>query len=446
VAATAELIYRYPFASGIEVEAGTPRLRLAASLEKSEAPHFIDGRLVAPRAFGDLMLVLSNIVRANFFRPLTPAMLDPVITATSSKLRFEGFSGCCGAYVMAAIPAAAIDGRFLQRGTTNVDFNDPMRAALTRLSDQQVTQLSVGAEAMSLASGASKVVEKKVRLPSRWVRGFCESHIYQGRLKPYAELTGMQARQLMQLTPRSPVRRPLYLQARSDGARWSTVESPGSIRVGGTHRLSIIEPLLRQATSLRIWADRDSTVSGWIVGNPSGSLMLMLSPDLDRGFSGEGQALEGLSARDARQSLSAIRAQLKWQDALSVHELAQAASIDSGSVEKSLSVLGTQGVVGFDLADQAYFHRELPFANDAIEKYQSRLEGAKELATDTAVTAVPGGGSDRVFEVASEDAVYRVTLMAGGEWRCTCPWYGKHRGQRGPCKHLLAVRLQISAQ
>ena len=159
---------------------------------------------------------------------------------------------------MAAIPAAAIDGRFLQRGTTNVDFNDPMRAALTRLNDRQVTQLSVGAEALSISSGSSKVVEKKVRLPSRWVRGFCESHIYQSRLEPRVELNGMQARQLMQLTPRSPARRPLYLQARSDGARWSTVESPGSIRVGGAHRLSIIEPLIRQASSLRIWVDQGS--------------------------------------------------------------------------------------------------------------------------------------------------------------------------------------------
>jgi len=446
VAAAAEIIYRYPFASSLEEEAGKPRLRLAASLEKEDAPHFFEGRLVAPRAFGDLMLVLSNVVRANFFRPLTPAMLDPVITASNSKLRFEGFSGCCGAYVMAAIPAAAIDGRFIRRGTTNVDFNDPMRAALTRLNDRQATQLSVGSEAMSLASGASKVVEKKVKLPSRWIRGFCESHIYQGRLEPYAELTGMQARQLLQLTPRSPARRPLYLQTRSDGARWSTVDSGGGIRVGGAHRLSIIEPLTRQASSLRIWVDRDSSVSAWIVDNPSGSLMLMLSPDLDRGFSGEGQALEGLSSADCRVHLPAIRAQLKWQDTLSTSELAQAASIDNTSAENSLSVLGTQGVVGFDLSDQAYFHRELPFAIDAIEKYQGRLEGARELAAKTAVTAVPGSGPNQVFEVVSEDATYKVTLIAGGDWRCTCPWYGKHKGQRGPCKHLLAVRLQNSTQ
>jgi uncharacterized Zn finger protein len=33
---------------------------------------------------------------------------------------------------------------------------------------------------------------------------------------------------------------------------------------------------------------------------------------------------------------------------------------------------------------------------------------------------------------------------------CTCPWWAKHRGERGPCKHALAVSLvrageQVSA-
>jgi len=96
----------------------------------------------------------------------------------------------------------------------------------------------------------------------------------------------MQARQLMQLTPRSPRAGSL-----SAGAfRWGSLVDGGVTWLhpcGGAHRLSIIEPLIRQASSLRIWVDQDSSVSAWIVGNPSGTLMLMLSPDLDRGFSGE---------------------------------------------------------------------------------------------------------------------------------------------------------------
>jgi uncharacterized Zn finger protein len=35
---------------------------------------------------------------------------------------------------------------------------------------------------------------------------------------------------------------------------------------------------------------------------------------------------------------------------------------------------------------------------------------------------------------------YRVRSTASG-WSCTCPWYGRHRADRGPCKHVLAVQL-----
>ena len=25
--------------------------------------------------------------------------------------------------------------------------------------------------------------------------------------------------------------------------------------------------------------------------------------------------------------------------------------------------------------------------------------------------------------------------------KCSCPWYAKHQGERGPCKHVLAVQI-----
>ena len=47
------------------------------------------------------------------------------------------------------------------------------------------------------------------------------------------------------------------------------------------------------------------------------------------------------------------------------------------------------------------------------------------------------GGSDSIV-VTSGANEYRVRLV-DGSWRCTCPWWGKHRGDRGPCKHILAT-------
>ena len=40
------------------------------------------------------------------------------------------------------------------------------------------------------------------------------------------------------------------------------------------------------------------------------------------------------------------------------------------------------------------------------------------------------------------DVEHRVRLQPEGD-KCTCPWYGKHQGDRGPCKHVLAARIVV---
>ncbi|WP_071605937.1 SWIM zinc finger family protein [Budvicia aquatica] len=34
-------------------------------------------------------------------------------------------------------------------------------------------------------------------------------------------------------------------------------------------------------------------------------------------------------------------------------------------------------------------------------------------------------------------------IFDGNNQRCTCEWYGKHQGARGPCKHVLAVKKMV---
>jgi len=43
--------------------------------------------------------------------------------------------------------------------------------------------------------------------------------------------------------------------------------------------------------------------------------------------------------------------------------------------------------------------------------------------------------------VRSGDTEHRITFGGGTAGRCTCTWRGKHRGTRGPCKHVLAARM-----
>ena len=54
------------------------------------------------------------------------SLADPVVTCSDDRLRFEGFSGCCGAYARVDFLPSAITGDVFGRGTTNVDFNQPI--------------------------------------------------------------------------------------------------------------------------------------------------------------------------------------------------------------------------------------------------------------------------------------------------------------------------------
>ena len=68
---------------------------------------------------------------------LTSASLanTPPRRLTVPVLRFEAFSACCSTYGRVDLLPRAVEGEWLGRGTTNVDFNAPMRAALAKIQD-----------------------------------------------------------------------------------------------------------------------------------------------------------------------------------------------------------------------------------------------------------------------------------------------------------------------
>ena len=124
-----DFTYRYAFPSTVGESDGGFGLTLATCGARHEQPHFFRGRLLRPHEMGAMLLVLSEVVRTHFFLP-RPANLDPVVTSSEAMLRFEGFSGCCGVYARVDLPAEAFETDVQVHGTTNVDFNNPMRAAL----------------------------------------------------------------------------------------------------------------------------------------------------------------------------------------------------------------------------------------------------------------------------------------------------------------------------
>jgi hypothetical protein len=441
--AAIDFTYVYPYASELAQTAQGLGLRLATCGAAHEHPHFFDGRLREPRIAADMLLVLNQVVRTHFFLQRPPNM-DPVVTSSESVIRFEGFSGCCGVYVRADLASHAFDVEIQGRGTTNVDFNDRMRAELLRIRDTDEVRLSVGASELALHRGQETVVEKKVKLPVRWIKGFSEVQSYQPSLEMKLELPVAEARQFLRSLPRGGgPKQACYLAPVGRALRLSTRSSPGAIRVSGTDRLRVVEPLLRSAKSIRIWADDAAGTCAWELESTIGRFFLMLSPELYRGFSGEGQVLSQLATGTGEDTLRIVRSRLNWQAGLDSRSVARETGIGVEEVDTALSVLGSRGLAGYDVSTGRYYHRELPFDLEQVETLQPRLKGARKLLEEGRVEVLQKHSEHDIdLAVGGTDVTHHVRLRADGD-RCTCPWFSKHQGERGPCKHVLAARMFV---
>lgn len=437
--------YRYPFASELAITPKGPDLRLATCSGADQHPYFFKGQFVYPKQAAELLRGLSQVVQSRYYMP--PGMLsrilalaDPVVTSGDDVLRLEAFSACCSAYARVDFSEPALDGELHERGTTNVDFNAPMRAALARVRDSDRVGLSVGTDRLEFSRGEETVVERKVSLPTRWLKGFVEVQAYQARMRDRLEISGLEARRFLRALPRGTKSGTYWLVPAGRGLRLSQRQSAGAVPVTGIERLRVAEDIARHAQAVHIHVDEETKASAWEWVLDGARFHLVLSPEVSRGFSGEGQALAALAGKDWQEILSRVQASLRWHAAIDPQPLAAKLGTPPETIRAALAALGTRGLVGYDLARRAYFHRELPFDLSLVEKLQPRLQDARELVDGGKVRIIRHNADGLEARVAGTEVDHRVTCKAD-VWKCTCRWYAKHQGTRGPCKHVLAAQL-----
>lgn len=430
-----EYVYRYPFASEIDSER-QPELRLATFTDDDSSPHFFQGGLRYPHQTAKLLLALVWLLRSRFHRPeLMVLGADPIVTAHESFLRLEVFSNCCSVYARVDLPPDAIDGETLGRGATNVDFNPPMIAALGKIRANDDLRLSVGADEFVLRHKAGEVVERRVQLPIRWLKGLVAVTAYGSQLKCVHDVSAAQAQRFLRSLPRQVEHRSRWWVCRSaSGLRLSQRESANAVETGGLERLRVLEDLVHMAKSMRIYQAEGVEASCWVLEFETARLTMLMTHDVWRGFSGEGQGLEQMALRPSDAALDSAKAVLRWQ-AIVDPALISESDAARGRLRDGLAFLATQGLVGFDSFAGHYFHRELPFDFAAVEKLQPRLKAARKLVEAQAISR-----AGDVFTVRSGDTTHTVRIV-GDDAHCTCPWYAKHQNRRGPCKHILAVTI-----
>jgi hypothetical protein len=439
-------VYRYAFESRAEAAVGGLDLRLATCGNGGEDRAFFRGSIARPIRAADLLRGVVQVVQSRFYIP--PAMLartlalaDPVVTCADEVVRFEAFSACCSTYARADFLPPALDGERIGRGTTNVDFNAPMRAALARVRDSDPLGLTIGADAVALSRAGESVVERKVALPLRWLAGFVELQAYQSRMRRRLEVTGPEASRFLRSLPRGSGSVSAWVVPAGRGLRLSQTKAAGSLRLGGAGRLQVLEALARHARTLRIYADEASGASAWELVLDEARFHLVLSPEVSRGFSGEGQVLSALAQDRWVDVLPRVQASLRWESSIDPARLAPRFSMERDEIMAALAALGSRGLVGFDLAEGAYFHRELPFDLAQVEALHPRLKDARKIVAG-GIRITRRDGAQVEAYVPGTGVEHRVTITEETA-SCTCPWYAKHQGGRGPCKHVLAVQIVL---
>jgi hypothetical protein len=216
----------------------------------------------------------------------------------------------------------------------------------------------------------------------------------------------------------------MYVSPTGSTVRLSQTPGNNSVPLSGVDRLRILADVARYATELEVYASSDGATA-WRLETPDARFFLVLSPEPSRGFSGEGQVLEALSK--GSKMTARLRALLRWQQALDPGSLASELDASESEIAASLGQLATAGLVGYDLAEAKYFHRELPFDPARVETRHPRLVAARELVR-----------AEQVEIDADESSAW--VRGKQGEYRM-CPWIARHGTSRGPCKHILAVQI-----
>lgn len=437
------LVYRYANPSSLMQTERDSHLFLSkySEVEKKDSNCFFWGTINEPFLLARCLITLSNIVKSSF--SLTAAdfarMKDPIVTAGNDKIRFEGFSFCAGVYGRVDVLPDGFDGEFPANGTTNVDFNQPMISALIRIQRNDPVLLSVGKKEFTMQYDGQNLVERKVPLPVKWIKGLTTVQVYLADSDKIHVFNKVQSLQLFQTLPAGKPKTDFYLVVRAGKAIFSPVKATGAICIGGIQRLRLIEPLLPLCDALVVHAQSSMQSTTWQLHLGAIRFTFSLSREAIRGFSGEGAALNSMLDEIPDAYIDAMDKYSFANQVFNPTMLAMEEGIDFKKIDNLAARLSAMGLLGYDLTGNHFFYRRLPFKLSRILSLNPRLKDAEKLIAENRVTILAKNGS-KIEARVKGSGVDHVVIINREQERCTCTWFAKHEGDRGPCKHILAVK------
>lgn len=401
------------------------------------APSFFHGFATHPQVLARGLVTLADITATRYYQFTPTSQRDPVLTAHGDRLRAEVFSACNSVYARLDLLGEGFDGGEIAFGTTNVDLGSATRQVLTNISRSDLLHVDVGLDEVRLATLDTTAVERRVEMPERWVRALGNAAEMHHGLAPAFRLDAVAARAFVGTIPAATATaRSGWLAPGRGGPRLASRPTSDAVAVSGLNRLAAVRRLLTHVQGITFYQSGAADTDGVVVevALPSARLVVGLTAEASRGHSGEGSLLTGLAGESAVADADLVSAVLAFEPVIDVARLSRETALAEPRVRDALAVLAASGRVGWDLHDGAWFHRELPSDAARVERDNPRLRDARRLVEEGGVRRHDGG-----WLVTSADTEYAV----GGSPpdRCTCTWYLTRGRDRGPCKHVLAVRM-----
>jgi len=442
------LIYNYSGVSSLVRRAALEELFLAKYSEihkNTDAPCFFWGNVGQPFILARCLITLSNIVKSSFnLSPFQMGLLkDPIVTAGNERLRFEGFSHCAGVYARVDVLPDGLDGEFLENGTTNVDFNQPMITALGSIRPNEKIMLSVGQKEVGLYKEENKIIERKVPLPTKWIKGLGTVQVYLSESEERHTFNKIQTQQLFRGMPKGIVKSDYYLIVRGNKPIFSPVKSADAVCIGGLNRLRLLEPLLPYIDCMKVFShtNRQSTTWQLYMGNIRFSFSL--SRESWRGFSGEGAILESLISDVSDEWIDVLDKYAYANQSFNPEKLALEENISFIKAENITRRFAAMGLLGYDLDEKEFFYRRLPFKLSRIIELNPRIKNAEKLI-ESGKVEILNNSKERTEARVEGTGVHHTVIIDEEKERCTCEWFSKYQGERGPCKHVLAVKKLVN--
>lgn len=424
-------------------------------------------------------------------------LYDPVVTVHPDEVFFEAFSKDESSYARVGVSRGLFgDANNVVFGTTNIDFSKALSRHLEKLRSYRKTRFDVGPGGVDVAVDNVVHREQKIELPESWVNGFLQVQatmtmaLTTFQLQPIdlfnvlRVLTQKKARTSpkavrFELVPGERIRCvlepweiPIDTSTRFYGPKAQT------IRIWGRDRLKLLARLLPAAKSVRVSLAGFGLPSFWVLDLGAVTFTLGLSGWTDNDWTGQ-QAKEKGKGEGTRFELLTRRLDSTPEELMRVYEalkavrvaadvdVAAAAGIDVVKARAALSCLAQVGRCTYDLTTGRYRHRDLFF--DAFTLAEAKKASAPSLSESSSPQAklasqlvdadnariiarrpvpadAPKPGYKLSGSVKDAKGVLRPQLHvddAGNiiSGTCTCTYFKEHALTRGPCEHLLALRL-----